>query len=383
MIRKMLLTTLALALLTVPCAQAAQTSPMLVTSQTAPVSQRTIAGEALGFAMLKQLYAQDGDALISPYSLAEALSMAAAGANGETLAEMLQLLDVPAPSTIALDDPSVVTANALFAAERDALLDSYLAALEGYGANCFDLKESALEDINAWAKEQTGGLIDPLLSQPLDPKTKLVLLNAISLKADWQSPFNPANTQDGVFHAPDGEITTSFMHQDEFVDCVLGDTNLLRLPYANGHLAAYFILPPEGGMDAALSSLAQEGYAFFDGMTEQNLALALPKLNLAKESDMTATLAALGLKTATSMDADFSNMNGARDLFIGQVFQKACLAMDEQGTTAAAVTEVAMMVKAVMAPPIPLTFDRPFILLVRDEESGQTLFAACVSHPGK
>ena len=340
------------------------------------------AGEALGFALLEQLYLQGETPLISPWGLAQALSMAAEGAEGETRQELLSLLQVQAPAPLNVGAQGVTTAAAALFDDSLILLDSYIQALEAYGAPC--LEGLSLEAVNDWAREHTGGLIDPLLTQPLPDSARLALLTAIAMQADWAQPFSSSDTYEQPFYTAQGAVNASFLHRTGQMEYALTqDMQLLRLPYAGEELACYLILPPEEGMKQALSLLKEQGYQLFEGLQQAQVRLALPKLSLEGGLDLSGPLAALGLSLANSNSADFSGIDGSDGLKLGPVVQCTRLDLDEEGTQAASATAAVMVVKSAMPSQDAevMTLDRPFILLVREENSGQTLFAACVLTP--
>jgi serpin B len=72
-------------------------------------------------------------------------------------------------------------------------------------------------------------------------------------------------------------------------------------------------------------------------------------------------------------------MDGTRDLFIQSVIHEAYVAVDEEGTEAAAATGV--VVGIVSAPLNMITVDRPFIFLIHDTETGTLLFVGRVLDP--
>ena len=339
-------------------------------------------GEALGFSLLEQLYLQGENPLISPWGLAQALSMAAEGADGETRQELLSLLQTQAPAPLNVSAQGVTTAAAALFDDSLILLDSYVQALQAYGAPC--LEGLSMEAVNDWAREHTGGRIDPLLTQPLPDTARLALLTAIALEADWAQPFDAANTYEQPFYTAQGAVNASFLHCTGQMEYGLAqDMQLLRLPYAGEELACYLILPPEEGMEQALSLLKTQGYQLFQDLEPAQVSLALPKLSLDSGLDLSGHLAALGLSLANSNDADFSGMDGDDGLKLGPVVQRTRLDLDEAGTQAASATAAVMVTKSALPPQdaVNMTLDRPFILLVREEASGQTLFAACVLTP--
>ena len=338
--------------------------------------------EHLGFSLLEDFSLQGQSALISPWGLAQSLNMAAEGAKGETLRELTALLGEKAPSPLAVSAPGVTTAAAALLGAGVSPLASYTQALSAYGAQCF--QGMTPQAINDWARAHTRGLIDPLLSGPLPDGARLALLTAIALDAKWDTPFNPADTDSGTFHAPQGDVGADFMHRSGQMDYANGEgLQILRLPYEGKALTCYLILPGEGDMAQALKLLKDKGGALLEGLRQENVALALPRLSLDAQLDLSAPLARLGLSVATGDGADFSGIDGTGDLALGPVLQRTRLDLDEAGTRAASGTALFAVPKsALMAePPIQMTLDRPFILLVREEASASLLFAACVLSP--
>lgn len=339
-------------------------------------------GEALGFSLLEDYYRQGESALISPWGVAQALNIAAEGAKGGTRSELMDLLDAKAPSALAVRAAGVTTASAALLDPGLIPLDSFVQSLTAYGAQCFrGMTERAIND---WAREESRGLIDPLLGGPLPDDARLALLTAIALDARWETPFNPSDSEPRVFHAPQGDVSASFMRRSGLMRYRKGDgLQILRLPYEEASLACYLILPGEGEMGQALTLLRGRGCALLEGLRQEQVDLALPKLSLDESLDLSVPLARQGLKVSTGNGADFSGIDGTQDLALGPVLQRTRLHLDEEGTRAASGTVAFAVAKsAPMAePPVQMTLDRPFILLVREESSGNLLFAACVLSP--
>ena len=181
---------------------------------------------------------EEGNVALSPWSIATALAMARVGARGETATEMDGVLHVGAPAAFdkavnALDqalrgrnqstpigggDPLVVevsAANRLFAQRGLDLLPGFLDTLgASYGASVgeVDFKAdpaAAGEAINSWVAAETRDRIRKLIGDGvLDELTRLVLVNAVFLRADWATPFDPKATADGPFHTPSGDVTS-------------------------------------------------------------------------------------------------------------------------------------------------------------------------------
>ena len=343
--------------------------------------------------LLNTLYRERGQTVVSPVSLNLALLMAAEGAKGQTRAELLAAAGLTeetmaqyALQAMALANSGVSMANAAFVKEGFAVLESYDAPLkEKYQAERFAFAgEDVNGKVNAWVKEKTRGLIEQLLNQPPDPNLMLMLVNALAMKADWSDPFEAENTYKETFHAATGDAETDFMHMTSFMPyAVLDGMRAVRLNYAGSELGLTVILP-DGDIAAALEKLAANPVNWNTALGEMaEVSLALPKLSTADTLSLVETLKALGVKEAFGRTADFSGIDGAKDLLIGTVLQKTRLDIDEQGTTAAAATSIGFNAKAmpISEPPAEFTVDRPYILLLTDGATGLTLFAAAIDKP--
>jgi serpin B len=351
----------------------------------APVAQ------ASEFDLLKTLYQERGQTVVSPMSLNLALAMAAEGAKGETRAELLAAAGLTEETVAqyveqAMALVGVSMANAAFVKEGFDVLEAYDAVLKDrYQAERFAIGGADVnEKVNAWVKEKTLGLIGQLLSQPPDPNLQLMLVNALALKADWSDPFEAESTYKQAFHAATGDVDVDFMHKTAFMPYAeLDGMRAVWLTYEGSALGLTVILP-DGEIAAALDRLAAnpvDWNAAFGDRTE--VSLSLPKLSATDTLSLIETLKALGVKEAFGTDADFSGIDGQKDLMIGSVLQKTLLDIDEKGTTAAAATSIGIIAKAAPfeEPPVEFTVDRPYILLLTDGDTGLTLFAAAIDKP--
>lgn len=353
----------------------------------------------------------DRDFVFSPFSISTALSMTYLGAAEATAAEMRDTLHFRLPGDLhhetfaevlrplrTPDDESweLALANRLWGQEGFDFLDGYLGRSERwYGAALETLDfendaEGARQAINAWVEEQTRELIRNLIPQGmLGRDTRLVLTNAVYLKAKWTRPFRESETRDMPFTKADGsEIDVPFMTQSaRFTHAQWGDWQLLDMPYRGGELAMTILLPRregalpelEGSLDlgASLAALEEEGRT-------QMVQLALPKFRAEQTLSLGETLRALGIETAFTNAADFSAMTGRRDLFLSDAVHKAFIDVDEEGTEAAAATAVIMDVKSLAVDPEdPVRFvaDHPFIYAVRHIPTNSLLFLGRVMEP--
>jgi len=367
-----------------------------------PAPTAAEAANRFGYVLLAELLGRDGGAgtvVISPYSLAAALTMAAQGAEGDTRAafsEALGLGDLPVgeaaagqaalAEALARDGEDIVLAiaNALWG---DAGIDWRAGFLEtlrarfGAEVRTVDFADPAAAGaINAWVEEQTRGMI-PTLVDSLPPDTAMVLANAVYFRGLWQTPFDPERTEDAPFALGGGGSAEVAMmaRTDRFRYRASGGTQAVILPYGEGGMELVLVLPPADApapdADTLAGWFAPEGFGMRDG------TVRLPRLDLTYESSMIDALGALGLGVAFSGAADFSRMADA-PLFIGDVLHKTALTLDEEGTEAAAVTGVTVRVTSLAPEPFTLTLDRPFYLAIRDTATGAVLFAGHVADPG-
>lgn len=366
------------------------------------------------FDLYHQIRDEDGNLFYSPYSIEVALAMTYAGARGETAEQMADTLHFtlpqeqlhPAFNALDLyltqqgeqelsdeeeDTPFTLNiANALWGQEEYGFEQEFLDLLAAnYGAgmrllNFGENPEEAREIINEWVSEQTEEKIEDLLQQGvITPNTRLVLTNAIYFNAVWQHTFEESQTSDGAFTLSDGsEVTVPLMTQTNRFGYAEGDGyQAVELPYRNSTSSMVVILPAAGTFDEFESSLDAERVSDIVAQLEtRGVALTMPKFEYEMPLSLTETLQEMGMPAAFSGEADFSGMTGDRSLFISDVVHKAFVAVDEEGTEAAAATAVAMAESA-MAEPAEMTIDRPFIFLIRDRETGTILFAGRVVDP--
>jgi len=355
-----------------------------------------------------RLRTDDGNLFLSPYSVSTALAMTYAGARGETARQMADVLHFsleserlhPAfaeleSSVKAAGDSagcSLDVANALWGQRGERFLEGFLALTKKhYGAGFQEVDfagatEQARKTINAWVADQTRQKIKELLQgRDVDSATALVLTNAIYFKGSWASQFDPRHTKNAPFWINEGEkVVVPTMHQvRRFAFASAGDLDILELPYDGDRLSMLVLLPKAAdGLADLERSLSKENLDKWQGsLREQAVRVHLPRFKLESRLDLATTLEALGMNDAFSASkADFSGINGRRDLFISLVIHQAQADVNEEGTEAAAATAVGMKMGA---PPTAFVADHPFLFLIRDQQTGSILFLGRVVNPGK
>lgn len=356
------------------------------------------------------LFTDGKNLFASPYSISLALAMTYAGACGDTEAEMARVLHFLPQAQLhaafnALDQAlrsrgqnvketerfRLHIANAIWGQKDFAFQKEFLDTLAQYygaGLRTVDFQaaaEAARQTINRWVEEQTESKIKDLLPPgSLDELTRLVLTNAIYFNASWMYPFNADATKEGTFYLLDGrQVTIPMMHQSEHLGYASGPGfTAVELPYAGGEMSMVILLPDAGTFTAWVEELdAETLQAILSQMESRQVALSMPRFTFESCFSLKEALQALGLGTAFSVEADFSGMTGRRDLFIDDVYHKAFVAVDEEGTEAAAATAVVMRLTAMPAQPVVVNVDRPFVFLIRDMATGTVLFLGHVVNP--
>jgi serpin B len=157
---------------------------------------------------------------------------------------------------------------------------------------------------------------------------------------------------------------------------------VVELPYIGNQVSMLVVVPDQGKFEEIENRFSiEELNRILDGLSYSPVALTFPKFEFETEISLAGTLSIMGMPTAFSDVADFSGMTGAKDLFISDVFHKAFVSVDEEGTEAAAATAVEMSLTSMPESPIELTVDRPFLFLIREHETGTVLFMGRVVNP--
>ena len=382
-------------------------------ASTDDISKLVNGNNAFALDLYQSLRTADGNLIYSPYSISLALAMTYGGARNETESQMASALHFDLPQaqlhpafnaldlqlaqrgkTQSKDQPLQLNiANAVWAEQTYPFLQNYLDLIAlNYGAGIhladfINQYEPARKQINSWVSDQTNKKINDLLAQgTLNPNTRMVLVNAIYFKADWQDQFDPNNTSDAPFHLLDGSTPQVKMMNDGHltIPYTKGDGyQAIELAYTGGTAAMDLIVPDEGNFNQFESALtAQKLDEILGNMKPASVALGLPKFTFTHDFSLSSTLKTMGMSDAFDPNkADFSGMTGNHDLFISDVIHKAFVAVDEKGTEAAAATAVMMQATSIIMTDVNLTIDHPFIFVIRDTTSRQILFVGRVLNP--
>jgi serpin B len=352
---------------------------------------------------------QDKNLFFSPTSISVALAMTAAGGRSQTEAEMTQVLHLTGilPQAHAeyhklLDrwnadgkdrGYQLRVANRLWGQKGFHFLPAYLDLTQGqYGAELgvvdFGQSETARKEINAWVEKQTANKIQDLIpTGALDALTRLVLTNAIYFKGAWANPFKKEQTRDEDFALSGGrKVKTPLMHQTQTYRYAEDNTlQALELPYKGNELAMLVLLPkmPDGLAALEQSLSAQQIVDLRAKLRPQKVNAYLPRFKLETSFALKGTLTALGMKTPFSPAADFSGMDGEKDLYLSAVIHKAFVDVNEEGTEAAAATGAIMALRSarIERPPVEFRADHPFVFMICDKRDGGILFLGRMTNP--
>jgi serpin B len=355
---------------------------------------------------LDLLRSRKGNVVFSPHSIATALAMAGKGAAGLTARQIATTLHLKGPGSFddvgqlqtaivddqeaaALGDPDPPTlsmVNGLFVQRGFPIKPAFFSSLRTHFGAAPELADferdlaGALAAINAWVSTRTSGLI-PELFDSLPELTRLVLLNAVYLDADWRYPFNPARNSFARFKTPDGSVSVEFMNDTSQLRYGLGsDYEAVDLPYRGSTLSFLVVLPKRSELVAFERRLRPRKLARITRQLSPptRVAVRMPHFHLNTHAKLNRTLIELGMPAAFSEGADFSRITRGARLKIGTVMHAVDLKVDEAGTVAAAATGVGI---EVVSRPITIDVDRPFLFFLRDRKTGAILFAGRITNP--
>ncbi|MET8139433.1 serpin family protein [Sphaerisporangium sp. NPDC005288] len=378
----------------------------------APVAEVVRGVTAFGHALHAAAADAARNAVLSPLSIAFAFAMARAGAAGPAATVLDRVFGFPAtgphtafnaltrrivtvqgppppPDRRAERDareqsagPVAGIANGLFAQEGLPVRQEFLrvlAAQYGAGVRTVDFGGDAAGAINAWVDEQTAGRITKLFDR-LDPATRVVIANAVYLKADWEHPFAESPPEQGAaFTRADGSIVRAdLMRLRTSLRYAEGTGwQAVELPYVKSELAMWVLVPRRGGSPADLLAPGTLGQVA-TGLRPRAVDLALPEWDFGTGLDLEAPLRRVGLG-AVFDGGDFSGI--AEGAFLGQAIHRADISVDKWGTEAAAVTGLAFPTAGLAEQPIEVRADHPFAFAIVHRPTTAPLFIGHVADP--
>jgi serpin B len=390
----------------------------------------------VGLELYRQLAAgaPGGNPALSPYSIESALALAYTGADGETRSEMARVLHFPAEdqplqagfaalreslASIAVQSlreeslreeqgghRDVIewhAANRLYGQQGYPFRAAFLKSLDDAYAAPFgpldfrQAAENARSLINGWVRDRTRGRIRALVPPGgVDAHTRLVLVNALYLKAPWDRPFERASTADLPFRTASGSVAlVPTMRKTAEMRYLRGDGFVaFTLPYSGGDLQLLVLLPDDReGLAALAVKLTPELMRSCAHLGQpRRVALSMPRFRLEGPTiDLARELEGLGMRSAFDEPRGSANFNRAAprvaddSLYVSRVFHQAFVSVDEEGTEAAAGTAAVMNLAFAQElnppPPIEVHVDHPFFFAIQDRVTGACLFVGSVSDP--
>lgn len=367
---------------------------------------------AFAFDIFQILKQKGGNLFFSPYSVSSALAMTYGGARGNTALQMQEAMrftrgqegthkafaelgsllgNIQSKGAVEL-----AVANSIWPQTGYGFLPEYTALLKKfYGVEITPVDyanapEPSRKRINKWVEVKTREKIKDLIPEgSIDPLTRLVLVNAIYFKGDWEEQFDPDDTVEAPFFVtPEKSIEASLMTRTgDYGYSDMGDLQILELPYAGRDLSMVVILPGPGRSISDLEKkiTIENFFLWKQSMSEKEVEVFLPRFRITWGSfSLVEALKSLGMVDAFSdTKADLSGMDGSPDLYITDVLHKAFIDVNEEGTEAAAATAVIVGLKSIPAPPEVFRADRPFIFIIQENSTGSILFMGRVSDPSK
>ena len=336
----------------------------------------------------------------SPVNLYLSLAMVAQTASGDTRQEILDILEAGSMEdlqntvrslweTVTQTDP-MATRRLAASVWLDDSLEYHRDAIAALGTAHYASvyrtnlnSPEAIDAIGKWISEQTNGMLDPMPQTESDGVRVLELVSTLYLDEGWMETFDPAANREGVFHAPVGDVTCTYMNGlKEMGDYARGaDYTAVSLP-TWGESKLWLILPDEGTTPAKLLRTGDylSTVLLEDDVQDQLFRLTMPKFDFSYSVDLSDGLKKLGVRKAFSrFGGDFSaTLSLDAPIWVGSVRQSARVIVDEYGIRCASATESDLIALGIREP-INVVIDRPFLFVLTTH--GIPLFAGVVTNP--
>lgn len=390
------------------------------------------ANNTLAFDLYQKLKNGGGNLFFSPYRISSALTMICAGARGENLEEMANVLhivplldkfwlgcatnlgvlrsvtsqdrlhralsridyDLKQRGVLGKDRPKdtfcLHVANTIWGQEDYEFLPQFLDVL----AECYESGVRTLDfakdpersrlTINEWVADQTGERIKDLLPQGfVHEMTRLILTSTTYFLAQWKYRFSKQATSGGIFHLLNhNKITVPMMRREAELKYAKGDCyQAMELPYDNCEISMVILFPKPNRFETFQRSLDTDLVNnVLMKLKNEDIGLVMPKFEFSSSFNLSSTLTTMGMGLAFSDKGDFSGMTGSNDLFLSDMLHRSFVSVDEAGTEAVAAT-ASVLGTGRSARVHEVTIDAPFIFLIRDVKTGNIFFIGRVTNP--
>ena len=339
---------------------------------------------------------------ISPISISLAAAMAHSGAKNSTQQEIAETLEFKDYSIKELNSSFKVllssmtdidemvqlyTGNSIWCS-KDFSVEKDFTDLAGnyYNASIYNEdfnNPDTAGKMNDWVSKATEGKISNIVSPQALKDAVMCLVNAIYFKGQWTDKFKVEDTKEDDFFLIDKNVKkVQMMTNNKKYEYYEGDDfQMIRMPYGRGKAAMYVLLPNEGiGINDFINSLSRDLLnKYISEAISTEAMLKFPRFNVEYGAkSLVEPLKNLGMVNAFSAEkADFSSI--APLMFISQIEHKTIIEVNEEGTVAAAASSIGMGATAVR--PVEFIVNRPFILLIRDDRTGNILFIGKILKP--
>ncbi len=361
----------------------------------------------LSFNLLKTINSENGNVLISAYSISNALALTYMGAKDSTKLEMEKVLFPKAHKSVNkgfydLNESLGLNKNLqLFSANAIWLENTYNLEKEYVRVISEDFKsevnkanfsgergrEKARKEINSWVEKKTKEKItDFIKPRLLSESTTLVLVNAIYFFGNWHVKSPKAHSYNGEFKLSQEKVAETeymtdtielFYYTDELL-------NAVEIPYEDGEASMIILLPKDASINLSASLNNQYFNKLLKNLKKEKVDLHIPKFKLESEYELSKYLKDMGLVSLFNSSADFSGITGKKEIHISNVLHKAVIEVNESGTVASAATAIITTRSAVVGKvtkPILFKADHSFIFLIHEKSTGTILFSGNFAKP--
>ncbi|MCK5821496.1 MAG: serpin family protein [Bacteroidales bacterium] len=345
----------------------------------------------------------DENVMISPLSVSLALSMTYNGAEGDTKFAMEEVMEMTGLSreeinelnkqlvaALLAHDPQVILeiANSIWYKDGFDVKSDFIDRNQNYYnavVRAMDFSDPETVDvINDWVSEKTHEKIDKIVDE-ISPDSFMFLINAIYFKGAWRYEFDDKLTHESMFYINENQsVEIPMMTMD--LDANMLQNNLftaLELPYGKGNWSMFLFLPNQ---DRTLKEVSEaftsdNWNTWMSGFAEMtDVTVQIPRFKYAYETSLSKVLKAMGMEVAFTSAADFSGILESGQLMISDVKHKSFIEVNEEGTEAAAVTSVEIVLTSIGN---FFSANRPFLFAIAEKSSGTILFAGRVMNPAE
>ena len=342
---------------------------------------------------------------ISPFSVNMALSMTLNGAAGSTKTGMENTLGFSGKPASQINDYNLFLseqlqgidknvifsiANSIWYRKSFTVIPSFITTNHiYYNAEVSPLdfdSPSAVSTINNWVSTKTNKAIPTIIDNISSDKV-MYLINALYFKGSWRNKFEASKTSDQNFNKEDHTvIKCKMMYQESTYRCFVRDTlSAIEMPYGQGNFVMTVLVPGAGKTTSGLIAgfNADNWKKWNDAMDSSKVKISLPRFKISYENTLNDLLSSMGMTDAFNPNiADFTRINTDGGLYISEVKHKTMVDVNEEGTTAAAVTSVGMSTTAIQLP-LVINVNKPFVFVISEKTTGAILFTGRIMDPTK